>query len=82
MLLLNQHTDYRAPLDASDADTLSVEAARQVERFLRCRDGHTETPLVSLPGLAREIGAGSIHLKDEGHRLGLGSFKALGDPTP
>lgn len=37
-----------------------------------------ETPLISLPGLAREIGVGSIHLKDEGHRLGVGSFKALG----
>lgn len=31
-----------------------------------------------MASLAREIGVGSIHLKDEGHRLGLGSFKALG----
>ncbi|MGY4298894.1 diaminopropionate ammonia-lyase [Bradyrhizobium sp. i1.4.4] len=78
MFLLNQHTDHRAPLDASDADTLSVEAAREVERFLEHRDAHKETPLISLRGLAREIGVGSIHLKDEGQRLGLGSFKALG----
>lgn len=78
MLLLNQHAEHRAPLDALDADTLSVEAAREIERFLKHRDSHKETPLVSLPGLAREIGVGSIHLKDEGHRLGLGSFKALG----
>ncbi|MCK1336682.1 diaminopropionate ammonia-lyase [Bradyrhizobium sp. 38] len=78
MFLLNQHTDYRAPLDASDADTLSVVAARRVERFLRHRDGHKETPLISLTGLAREIGIGAIYLKDESHRLGLGSFKALG----
>ncbi|MFG3594484.1 diaminopropionate ammonia-lyase [Bradyrhizobium sp. RDI18] len=78
MFFLNQHTDHRAPLDALDADTLSIEAAREVERFLRHRDGHKETPLVSLPSLAREIGVGSIYLKDEGHRLDLGSFKALG----
>ncbi|MCK1743746.1 diaminopropionate ammonia-lyase [Bradyrhizobium sp. 139] len=78
MLLLNPHVDHRAILDACDADTLSVEAAREVERFLRHREGHKETPLLSLPGLAREIGVGSIYLKDEGHRLGLGSFKALG----
>lgn len=57
---------------------MSVEAAREVERFLRHREGHKETPLLSLTSLAREIGVGSIHLKDEGHRLGLGSFKALG----
>ncbi|UPJ26384.1 diaminopropionate ammonia-lyase [Bradyrhizobium sp. CW1] len=78
MFLLNQHTDYRGPLDVSDAETLSAAAAREVERFLRYREGHKETPLVSLTALAREIGVTSIHLKDEGQRLGLGSFKALG----
>ncbi|WGR73319.1 MULTISPECIES: diaminopropionate ammonia-lyase [unclassified Bradyrhizobium] len=78
MLLLNRHTDHRSALDDSDADTLSLDAARDVERFLAHRDGHRMTPLVSLPGLAHEIGVGSIHLKDEGQRLGLGSFKALG----
>ncbi|MGL3104373.1 diaminopropionate ammonia-lyase [Bradyrhizobium sp. BR 1432] len=78
MFFFNSHTDHRASLHASDADMLSVEAARKVEHFLRHRDGHKETPLVSLAGLARGIGVGSIHLKNEGHRLGLGSFKALG----
>ncbi|WP_407114270.1 diaminopropionate ammonia-lyase [Bradyrhizobium sp. LMG 9283] len=78
MLLLNRNTDHRALLDASDANMLSVEAAREIERFLAHRDDYKATPLVSLPGLAREIDVGSIHLKDEGHRLGLGSFKALG----
>ncbi|MGY0576066.1 diaminopropionate ammonia-lyase [Bradyrhizobium sp. RDM12] len=78
MLLLNRYPHYRAILDVADTDTVSVEATREVERFLRYREGHKETPLLSLAGLAREIGVGSIHLKDEGHRLGLGSFKALG----
>src|SRR5204862_2431307 len=31
-----------------------------------------------LPALAAELGVGAIHVKDEGLRLGLGSFKALG----
>ncbi|WP_354202426.1 diaminopropionate ammonia-lyase [Bradyrhizobium sp. JR4.1] len=78
MLYLNHRIDHRAPLDGADANMLSCEAAREVERFLRCRNGHKETPLISLPGLANEIGVGSIQVKDEGHRLGLGSFKALG----
>ncbi|MEX0364898.1 MAG: diaminopropionate ammonia-lyase, partial [Ruegeria sp.] len=41
-------------------------------------EGYTPTPLVSLSGLAQEIGVGAIHYKHEGPRFGLGSFKALG----
>jgi diaminopropionate ammonia-lyase len=78
MFLANRQSDYRAPLDPRDAETLSVEAAAEVERFLRYRESHTVTPLLSLPGLARELGVGAIQVKDEGLRLGLGSFKALG----
>ncbi|MGY5802187.1 diaminopropionate ammonia-lyase [Rhizobium sp. LEGMi12c] len=78
MLLLNENADYRTKLDPIDAETLSLAAALEVERFLSHREGHKETPLVALPGLARELGVASIHIKDEGHRLGLGSFKALG----
>ncbi|NTE68222.1 diaminopropionate ammonia-lyase [Agrobacterium tumefaciens] len=78
MLILNEHTDHRAPLEAADADILSVEAAREVERFLAHREGHKPTPLISLPGFAQELGVAAINIKDEGQRLGLGSFKALG----
>ncbi|ARM92208.1 diaminopropionate ammonia-lyase protein (plasmid) [Rhizobium sp. CIAT894] len=78
MLLLNENTDYRKKLDPSDAETLSLAAAEEVERFLNHREGHRETPLVSLSQLADKLDVASIHLKDEGHRLGLGSFKALG----
>ena len=31
-----------------------------------------------LPGLARRLGVGAVHYKDEGGRFGLKSFKALG----
>ena len=78
MLLLNDHADHGATLQSADADMLGVEAAQEAERFLKHRKGHSETPLVSLPGLADSLGLGAIHLKDEGQRLGLGSFKALG----
>jgi diaminopropionate ammonia-lyase len=36
------------------------------------------TPLRSLLGQAKEIGVGALWCKDEGRRLGLASFKALG----
>lgn len=78
MLHLNEGADYRSELDPSDAETLSLSAAEEVERFLSFREGHRETPLVSLSNLAGRLRVRSIHVKDEGHRLGLGSFKALG----
>ncbi|ODT05716.1 MAG: diaminopropionate ammonia-lyase [Mesorhizobium sp. SCN 65-20] len=78
MLIRNQHPDYRKPLAAEDAETLGVTAADAVERFLAHRPNHRATPLRALPSLAADLGIGAIHLKDEGYRLGLGSFKALG----
>jgi diaminopropionate ammonia-lyase len=78
MFLLNTNPDYGRPLDSDDAETLGSPAASEVERVLSFRTNHAETPLVALPGLAAQLGVGAIHIKDEGHRLGLGSFKALG----
>jgi diaminopropionate ammonia-lyase len=78
MFLANQHGDYRLALDPRDAETLSVAAAEEVERFLRHRENHAVTPLRALQALARDLGVEAIHIKDEGLRLGLGSFKALG----
>lgn len=40
--------------------------------------GYRPTPLVSLSGLARALGVGAIHYKDEAGRFGLGAFKAVG----
>jgi diaminopropionate ammonia-lyase len=78
MFLRNTNPDYRKPLTPEDAETLGNTAAKEVERYLGFRDNHAETPLHGLPALARSIGVASIHIKDEGQRLGLGSFKALG----
>ncbi|MDJ1156684.1 diaminopropionate ammonia-lyase [Chelatococcus sp. SYSU_G07232] len=77
MFLTNEHPDYRKPLDPVDAETLGTKAAEEVERYLTYRDNHAPTPLHTLPALASELGVGTIHIKDEGFRLGLGSFKAL-----
>jgi diaminopropionate ammonia-lyase len=78
MFLANRHPDHGKPLDPVDAETLGAAAAAEVERFLAHRPDHAETPLHALSGLAAELGIGAIHVKDEGYRLGLGSFKALG----
>lgn len=78
MLVMNSHPEHNLPLEAVDAGTLSVDAAREVERFLSFRANHKPTPLQSLSGLAGKLGVASIHMKDEGFRLDLGSFKALG----
>ncbi|KAA1183081.1 diaminopropionate ammonia-lyase [Rhizobium tropici] len=78
MFLLNEHADHRKPLEATDAEVLGVDAAKTVEHFLHHREGHKATPLVTLPELSKQLGVASISMKDEGLRLGLGSFKALG----
>ena len=78
MFLANRGPDHGRPLEAAYAELLGAGAADEVERFLRYRDSHAATPLLALPALAAELGVGAIHLKDEGRRLGLGSFKALG----
>ncbi|TPI70864.1 diaminopropionate ammonia-lyase [Mesorhizobium sp. B3-1-3] len=78
MFLLNRHPNHRQPLTEEDAATLGLAGAGEAERFLAARDNHAETPLHPLPALAGELGIGALYLKDEGKRLGLGSFKALG----
>ncbi len=78
MFIRNEHPDHGHALQAEDAAVVGAAAADEVERYLAHRPDHVPTPLYTLPGLARELGIGSIHLKDEGPRLGLGSFKALG----
>lgn len=78
MYLKNEMPAYQTPLDPHDAETLSVKSAADVVRVLALRDNNAATPLHAMPGLAAELGIGALHVKDEGYRLGLGSFKALG----
>ncbi|MGC1782942.1 MAG: diaminopropionate ammonia-lyase [Acidobacteriaceae bacterium] len=78
MLIRNTLGAYRAPLDPTDGAMLGAAGAEEVGRFLAHRDRYASTPLLSLPALADELRVGAIYIKDEGQRLGLGSFKALG----
>lgn len=75
---MNTLAAHGQPLDPRDAQTLSLEGAQTVAALLAQREGHQPTPLHALPRLAQALGLGALHVKDEGFRLGLGSFKALG----
>jgi diaminopropionate ammonia-lyase len=57
---------------------LGRDAPAEVHRLLNNCPRHQVTPLVRLDAMANAYGLGAIYAKDEGQRLGLGSFKALG----
>lgn len=58
--------------------TLPAVRFDQARAVITAWDGYEPTPLVDLPGLARQLNLSAIHYKHEGPRFGLGSFKALG----
>ena len=73
--LVNPH---QAPGAVRIHPALDAAAARSATELLaQCFD-YQPTRLVSLGATAARCGLGAIHLKDEGARLGLKSFKALG----
>lgn len=78
MLLLNKSSAFGAALDVVDATAMGPDGAQRIIAFLRQLGDYTPTQLVSLPAQARRLGVASLNIKDEGRRLGLGSFKALG----
>ncbi len=71
----------RASLELPDMQTralLGSVAPMLVRQFLSLCPRHSATPLHALDSLAASLGVGQILAKDEGQRLGLKSFKALG----
>ncbi len=54
------------------------DAPIRIRRLLNLCPRYRATPLRQLDSLASELGIGSVFAKDEGDRLGIGSFKALG----
>lgn len=76
--LVNRLPTHAQPLDPYDAEMLNREAVQRVAKILALRANRAETPLHNLAALATHLGIGSLSVKDEGLRLGLGSFKALG----
>ena len=77
-LLANPLAVRSAAFTDGQAAILNADALAVAERAIRGWPGYAPTPLVALPGLAREAGVAALHYKDEGSRFGLGSFKALG----
>jgi diaminopropionate ammonia-lyase len=75
-LLANTLPSHNAPLDPADAAALGPEGTQAALDWFSTRG--EATLLVALPGLAAKLGIGALHAKNEGLRLGLGSFKALG----
>ncbi|MGI9395759.1 MAG: pyridoxal-phosphate dependent enzyme [Boseongicola sp.] len=63
--------------ELTDVPFPSTAGDRPASLLLRCpRAG--KTPLIQSPELAEICGVGSVLIKDERDRMGLGSFKALG----
>jgi diaminopropionate ammonia-lyase len=64
--------EQEAVMSRSDMD--------EAQRWLCAFADYAPTPLIPLPGLAGRLGVARLHIKHEGHRFGVGSFKALGPP--
>ena len=61
-----------------DKRVLGADAPAIVRRYLSLWQTIHPTPLIPLPEIAQRANVQSVTIKDEGARLGLGSFKALG----
>ncbi|MCP1632159.1 diaminopropionate ammonia-lyase [Kerstersia gyiorum] len=75
---LNPAFDADAPYGPRQQAILGGEAFRRADAQIRRWPGYCPTPLRDLAGLAQAAGVRQILYKQEAHRFGLGSFKALG----
>ncbi|MBY6068699.1 diaminopropionate ammonia-lyase [Leisingera aquaemixtae] len=73
-----RHTAGNPKTGEAAYSVLSEQDFANAQAEITAWDGYKATPLVSLTGLAGQIGVGRIDYKHEGPRFGLGSFKALG----
>ncbi|WP_159712855.1 diaminopropionate ammonia-lyase [Geminicoccus flavidas] len=78
MMRLNDLPEFGSTLAPADQAMLGTDGLSEVGEFLNHVGAAHATRLVSLPALARRLDLGAVLVKDEGGRLGLGSFKALG----
>jgi len=63
---------------AKTMSLMDVDTIKRVRDFHRSFPQYSVTPLAPLDRLAESMGVGGIYVKDESHRFGLNSFKALG----
>ena len=78
VLLRNPHRGTGiADMPGVDGWKMSSDPSRPLELLRRCPAARA-TPLRHMPDIAEELHVGTLALKDESARMGLGSFKALG----
>ncbi len=77
-LALNPHATPDAPYGPRQLGVLDEAGLDAAHRSISSWPGYAPTPLVALPGLAKAVGIGMLHYKQEAERFGLRSFKPLG----
>ncbi len=76
--LLNPNAAPAGPFPAGLRAVIGRAAHRDARAEITSWTGYEPTPLRNQWSLAEELGLGSVWVKDESGRFGLGSFKALG----
>ena len=73
-----QYVLHKGNKNTGSLKFVQPEAMQAVLEFHSGIAGYAQTPLVSLPNLAKQLGVGQIFVKNESARFGLNAFKALG----
>lgn len=73
-----QYVLHKGNKNTGSLKFVQPEAMQAILEFHSGIAGYAQTPLVSLPNLAKQLGVGQIFVKDESARFGLKAFKALG----
>ena len=73
-----QYVLHKGNKNTGSLKFVQPEAMQAVLEFHSGIAGYAQTPLVSLPNLAKQLGVGQIFVKDESARFGMNAFKALG----
>ena len=74
----NPRLDRAHPYPGALLPILSLAAEEVARREISSWPGYAPTPLRDLQSIARELGLAAVAFKEEQHRFGLRSFKALG----
>jgi diaminopropionate ammonia-lyase len=77
-LFVNPRVDRASPYPQSLKPILSLAAEDAARTEIASWPGYAPTPLRALDWLARELDVARVAFKEEQHRFGLRSFKALG----